>query len=246
MVLGEKLTRAALLVDLRSRIEYLSCRLEEWTVDPLDGPQVAFFNIESYQPVRTPMEGFAMAARWRAMEPYLHDYMNNLREGLRDNRTAVGVCVEKAIDETKDLLAKPDTEWSLLRPLTIPHHDWSEKERGDFQYDLTKAVRDSVRPAFELYLQFLRTEVLPRARSQDLPGIGHLPKGSECYKRLIRFFTSLELSPDELHETGLRELSRINSEMQALGKKVLGTSSLKETLTHLRTDPSLYFHTRPS
>jgi len=244
LVLGEKVTKAALLVDFRSQLDYLSCRLEEWTVDPLEGPQVEFFNIESYQPVRTPIEGSAMVARWRAMGQYLHDHMNNLRQGLRDNRVAVGICVEKAIDEIKDLLAKPDTEWSLLRPLSVRHDDWSEKERGDFQYGLTKAVRDFVRPAFELYLQFLRTEALPRARSQELPGIGHVPKGAECYTRLIRLHTSLELSPAELHETGLREVSRINSEMQTLGKKVLGTSSLKDTLTSLRTDPSLYFATR--
>jgi uncharacterized protein (DUF885 family) len=118
------------------------------------------------------------------------------------------------------------------------------KERNDFQYGLTKAVRDSVRPAFKSYLKFLQTEVLPRARSQELPGIGHLPNGAECYKRLIRLHTSLELSPDELYEIGLREASRIDSETQTLGKKVLGTNSLKETLTRLRTDPSLYFATR--
>ncbi len=238
------MTRAALLVDLRSQLDYLSCHLEEWTIDPLSGPQVEFFNIESYQPVRTPREGSAMVARWLAMEPYLHDHTSNLRRGLGDNRVAVGICVEKAIDEIKDLLLKPDTEWSLLRPLSVPHDDWSEKERSDFQYGLTKAVRDSVRPAFKSYLKFLQTEVLPRARSQELPGIGHLPNGAECYKRLIRLHTSLELSPDELHEIGLREASRINSEMQTLGKKVLGTDSLKETLTRLRTDPSLYFATR--
>ncbi len=244
LAVGEKVTRAALLVDLRTQLDHLSCHLEEWTIDPLGGPQVEFFNIESYQPVRTPTEGSVMIARWHAMEPYLHDHTSNLRRGLGDNRVAVGVCVEKAIDEIKDLLLKPDTEWSLLRPLSVPHHDWSEKERSDFQYGLTKAVQDSVRPAFKSYLKFLQTEVSPRARSQELPGIRHLPNGAECYKRLIRLHTSLELSPDELHEIGLRETSRINSEMQTLGKKVLGTDSLKDILTRLRTDPSLYFATR--
>ncbi len=244
LALADRVTRAALLFDLRSQLDYLACHLEEWTVDPLNGPQVEFLNIESYQPVRTPSEGTAIVARWRAMGQYLLDHTNNLRQGLRENRVAVGICVEKAIGEIKDLLAKPDTEWSLLRPLSVRHEDWSEKERADFQHGLTDAVIDFVRPAFKSYLQFLQTEVLPQARSQELPGIGHLPEGAECYRRLVRLHTSLELSPDELHETGLREVSRIKSEMQMLGKKVLGTDSLKETLTRLRTDPSLYFATR--
>jgi uncharacterized protein (DUF885 family) len=239
-----RVTRAALLVDLREQLDYLSSGLDEWTVDPLGGPQVEFFNVESYQPVRTPAESVAMIFRWRAMGPYLHDHMANLRMGLGARKVAVRACVEKTIDETKSLLGKPDAEWSLLRPLTTLHEDWSQEQRKTFDEGLKSAVRESVRPAFQSYLQFLNSEVLPYARSEEIPGISHVPHGLENYRRLIRIHTSLDLSHEELHEAGLREVSRINGELEALGKNVFGISDRKEMLKRLRTDPSLYFATR--
>ena len=161
-----------------------------------------------------------MVKRWNAMVPYVDDHIVNLRRGLAAGKIAVRAGVEKVIDEIKDLKAKPDTDWGLLRPLAVQHDDWPERERKGFHDGLTSAVRDFVRPALLHYSQFLQMEVLPKARPQDLPGIVHVQGGSESYRRLIRVHTSLDLSPDELHETGLREVSRINNEMEKLGEKI--------------------------
>lgn len=237
----DRLTRTALLVDAQSMLDYSLCRLEEWTVDPLSGPQVEFVNVESYQPVRNPAEGRAMTRRWTAMGRYFDDHMANLRRGAVEGRLAVRACAEKAVDEVDELIAKPESEWALLRPLAMPHDDWSEEERRDFREGLTGAVRDSIRPALVRYMEFLESEVLPRARPQERPGIIHVPGGSEAYARLIRVHTSLDLTPEELHQTGLREVARINAEMEALGGRVLGARGRKEVLHRLRTDPKLYF-----
>ncbi len=241
---AEKLTRTALLVDLQSQLDYLWCHLDEWTVDPLGGPQVEFMNVESYQPVRNPAEGRAMVKRWQAMGLYLNNHIANLRRGLAAGKIAVRAGVEKVIDEIQDLEAKPDAEWGLLRPLTVQHDDWAEMERKEFHDGLTSAVREFVRPALLSYAQFLQMEILPKARPQELPGIINVRGGSESYQRLIRMHTSLDLTPDELHGTGLREVSRINNEMEALGEKLFGTRNRKEILSRLRTDHSLYFSTR--
>jgi uncharacterized protein (DUF885 family) len=57
----------------------------------------------------------------------------------------------------------------------------------------------------------------------------------------VRVYTSLDLSPEELHRTGLEEVARINDEMERLGARVLGSSERGEILRRLRTDPELYF-----
>jgi uncharacterized protein (DUF885 family) len=240
----DKLTLTALLFELQAQLDHVRCHLEEWVVDPLSGPQIEFQNIESYQPVRTATEGRAMVKRWIAMQSFLNDHIDNLRRGLAVGKVAVRAAVENVIDETQGLLAKPDQEWPLLRPLAVEHDDWALGECERFRDDLRKAVRDNIRPALAGYIQFLGSELLPRSRPETLPGICHVPGGMECYNRLIRAHTSLNLTPDELHETGLREVSRINVEMEALGAKVFGISSRKEILQRLRSDSSLYFKTR--
>ena len=240
----EKITWTALMIDLRGQVDYLSCELDDWSVDPLSGPQVEFFNVESYQPVRTFPEGRAMVQRWNAMGPFMGEHIANIRRGLASGKVAVHICVEKALEETLDALKKPDAEWTLLRPLAVPHEDWSEEQRKEFRDGIQSAVRQSIRPSLQSYSKVLETEILPTARQNSVSGISHILGGSECYRRLIRVHTSLDLTPEELHEVGLREVSRINSEMQDLGKRLLGTSDRKELLRRLRNDPSLYFANR--
>ena len=213
----DMITKRALLVELHQQIDFLSCGLEEWIVDPLSGPQIELLNVESYQPVRTWAEANSMVRRWNAMGPYLKDHIANLRRGLLKGKTAVRSCVEKTLQETADELQKPDHEWPLLRPLTITHADWSDAQRADFDLGLKLAVKDSIRPAFQVYLEFLRDEILPKCRPDDKPGISHLPGGYEDYQRLIQIRTSLNMTPEELHEIGLREVARINGEMEELG-----------------------------
>ncbi|MEE9231383.1 MAG: DUF885 domain-containing protein [Acidobacteriota bacterium] len=240
---ADQLTRLALVNEVEGDLALLDCGLDDWSVDPLNGPQVSFLNIESFQPVRSVEEGRAMAQRWKAMGPYVDVHVSNLRRSLGEGRVATRDAVLKVIEEIEDLLQQPENEWPLLKPLETPHLDWSSEERAEFDKALRGAVRESVRPAMERYGEFLQEELLPRARPQEKPGIVHIPDGIDCYRNLVRVHTSLDLSPEDIHQTGLDEVSRINAEMERLGERVLGTSDRREILSRLRTDPELYFET---
>ncbi|MBI3859347.1 MAG: DUF885 domain-containing protein [Thaumarchaeota archaeon] len=240
----EQLTRAALSVELGGMIDFIGCHLESWTVDPLEGWQVQLQNIESFQPVRSPAEGRSLVMRWSAVGPLMDAHIENLRKGLASGKTAVEVEVKKVLEETDDLLGKPEDEWAFLRPLRESHEGWSEEERRAFREGVRSATKDAIYPAFARYSRFLRTELLPKARGADRPGLMYLEGGVEAYARLINFHTSLDLTPDELHRTGMREVAKINSEMESLGEKVFGDRDRKKTIDRLRTDRSLYFSTR--
>ena len=240
----DRLTRTALLVDSESLFDYYSCDLEDWVVDPLQGLQVELMNVESYQPVRTVEEARAMVERWRGIGALIDQHIENLRTGARGGRVAVKVEVEKVIEELRGQVSKPDGDWALLRPLSVDHAGWTEEERRRFKEGLEGAVKESARPGLVRYLQCLATEILPMARPQERPGVMYIAGGADAYAKLIRVHTSLDLTPDELHRTGLAEVARINKEMQLLGEKVFGVGDRKEVLEHLRTDPSLYFSSR--
>jgi len=241
---ADRLTITALLVDAGSLLDYSQCRLEEWALDPLQGPQIEFSNIESYQPIETPEQGRAMVKRWVAMGPYFDSLIANLERGLEGGKTPVAICTEKVIDELRQTLGKPDSEWAMLRPTAVPHPDWSDQERREFGEGLADAVKNSVRPAYARFLQFLETKVLPKARPQEQPGISFIPGGRQAYARLIRYHTSLELTPEEIHQTGLREVARINAELVELGGRVFGIRDRMQIIQKLRTDPALYFNSR--
>ena len=240
----ERTTRSELVTSIATNLDEARCDLEAWTVDPLNGPVVSFLNIESYQPNETLEDGRNLVARWRAMSPYIDAHVANLLRGLAGDRVAVHAGVAKVLEQLDDLLGNGIEEWPLLKPIRRPHEDWPAKDQERFRGDLTDAVRDGIRPAFARLQEALRTEILPRARPDDRPGISHIPEGAAAYRRLIHSYTALDLSPDEVHATGLREVARINAEMEDLGEKARGTRDRPEILRRLRTDPSLYFRTR--
>jgi uncharacterized protein (DUF885 family) len=240
----ERITRSALIDQLGRDTAELQAGLDDWMVDPLEGPQIAALDMEAIQPIASPEQGRAMVARWSAMGGWFDSFGANLRAGLPAGRVAVQAPVERSIDEIRTALARADEEFPLLAPARVDHPDWPRADLDAFRTGLRRAVREVIRPAMGRYLEVLASEVLPRARPDDRPGVMHLPGGAAAYERLIEVHTSLPLGAAEIHRTGLEEVARIDAELAQLGARLLGEPDRKALLHRLRSDPSLYFGTR--
>jgi uncharacterized protein (DUF885 family) len=240
----EQLSVSALRHLLRAEVAFLNADATAYTVDAMSGPQVSFLDIASYQPLRDPTDAATMLTRWRAMGPWIDDFITNLRRGLGEGLSSIAVSVERVSAELDALLARPVENWPLLDPLQQVHESWSHSEWRTFGDELTASVREVVQPAFVRYRAFLRDEALPAARDEARAGICHLPGGLERYRSLVPAHTTVDATPEELHHLGLNEVERIDTEMAELGARVLATADLKATQEALRGDPKLYFSTR--
>ena len=80
------------------------------------------------------------------------------------------------------------------------------------QKKIEDAIRHSVIPAYQRFADFLRTEYLPACRGPV--GASAMPQGREFYLDRVQRFTTIEISPEELHQTGVSENARIRSEME--------------------------------
>jgi uncharacterized protein (DUF885 family) len=240
----DRITRSALLAELRQASALLDANLEAWTLDPLDGPQVVALNLADLQSVSTPSEGRAMVARWVGMGPWLDGRADRLRRSARDGKVSVQATVEKVVDQLTALLARSDADLPLLAPLAVDHQDWDPADQNAFDADLRGAVRDVIRPAFERYLAVVRDEIRPIARPNTRPGLLHVAGGREAYGHLIEAHTSLPLTAEGIHAIGLEDVARIDAELSLLGERVLGTSDLAEIRGRLRSDPAMHFATR--
>ena len=215
-----------------------------YTVDHMNGPQVAFLNVPSLQPLRDAGDGDAMLARWRAMGPWTDDLVANLRRGLADGHSPVAIHVERVISELDDLLGRPVQEWPLLDPVRTQDPPLEPTTWAALAAGLEEAVREGLRPAFVRYRSFLAEEALPRSRDEAHAGLGNLLGGLERYAALAHAHTTSGLEPGDLHGIGLEEIARIDAEIAELGRRVLGTESLAATLASLRNDRKVYFSTR--
>ena len=104
--------------------------------------------------------------------------------------------------------------------------------------DIEDAIQSNVIPAYQRFADFLKTEYLPACRGPV--GAAAMPMGREFYLDRIRRFTTIEISPEELHETGIRENSRIRAEMEVIKNAVDFEGTLDAFLEYLRTDPKFY------
>ncbi|HLX33671.1 MAG TPA: DUF885 domain-containing protein [Candidatus Limnocylindrales bacterium] len=240
---ADRVTRQTLVDVIEGQLAALGTRIYEWNVDPMNGPQTTFLDLPDFQTVTTPEEGRDLVARWRAMGRYFDQAIADLRESMAEGRVAVREPVVRTIDELHGLATLAPADWKLAAPARLPLDDWSARDRDAFRSAVLGAVTEVAIPAFWRYRDALEGHVMPAARSNDQPGLCHIPGGGAAYRAMIRDHTSLDLDPEAVHRTGLDEIARIDAAFVELGARLLQTPDLATTLASLRTDPKLRFTT---
>jgi uncharacterized protein (DUF885 family) len=238
---ADRVTRSALVDFLRYELDLVEAGVDAWMVDPLDGPQVAYLNVPSFQPIRSIDEGTALVARWAEIGPWIDRLTGTTRDAIGRGIAAPQALVRNVIAELDDLLARPDADWPLVEPAGDVPAEWPAATRERHAEAVKAAVSDGIRAAFARYRAFLADELGPVARGDDRPGLSHVPGGPEAYARLVRGHTTLELTPAEIHRIGLEETERIDAEFRELGGQLLGTTDQAGILARLRSDPALHF-----
>ncbi|MEG1679741.1 MAG: DUF885 family protein [Stenotrophomonas sp.] len=186
-------------------------------------------------------------ARLNDVPRYFDQQMVNMRAGL-----ARGFSVPRAVLEGRDVSIstvaelKDPTESPLYEPLKKLPNSIPAAEQAKLQAEAKQAISGSVVPAFGKLLTFYRQEYVPQSRTTL--AAEKMPGGKEFYRQQIREYTTLDLSPQQIHAQGLAEVNRIQQEMNAIIDKVGFKGKSEQTrfadfLEFLRTDPQFYAKT---
>ena len=109
------------------------------------------------------------------------------------------------------------------------------------QNEVKEYIQNVLNPIYQELYDFLINEYLPESR--DTIGISDVPNGKEWYEYLARYHTTTNLTPDEIHEIGLREVAKIRAEMEDIIEQVGWEGDFNSFLQYLRTDPRFYYET---
>ncbi|MGH6979276.1 MAG: DUF885 domain-containing protein, partial [Brevundimonas sp.] len=115
----------------------------------------------------------------------------------------------------------------------------SEADRQRLRAEAVEVIRQQVVPAHRTLLAFYRDEYLPAAR--DTLGANQLPDGEAFYQSQIRQYTSVNMTPDQIHEIGRAEVARIRAEMETVMRSTGWTGSFNEFTHFLKTDPQFVY-----
>ena len=115
----------------------------------------------------------------------------------------------------------------------------SVDEKNQLIQEAKDLIINEINPAYEELNLFLKNEYLTKSR--DSIGIGDVPGGRKHYEYLAKYFTTTNLTPDEIHQIGLDEIERIRSEMNEIIKQVNWDGDFNSFLDYLRTSPRFYY-----
>jgi uncharacterized protein (DUF885 family) len=240
----DRVTRDLLLGSLRSDLGRESCHFELWSVSARSNALVDSNRLAEDAVVETEQDAKELISRYRALAEAIGVESENLRAGVAAGLVENHDSVTKVIAMLQAELGAPLDSSPMLAPSHAPsfqvlHGDPPRSLRDE----LRAVVEQQIRPALGRYRDTLQEVVLPAARSRDQIGLYALPGGEDCYRALVLEHTTLERSPDELHEVGLQELERIHAEFRELGARALQTEDLGAIFARLREDPELHFTT---
>jgi uncharacterized protein (DUF885 family) len=194
-------------------------------------------------------EHFRTAAEYRAyigqlndVKRYYEDQIANMRAGLARGFDVPRASIEGRDKSIADIIADPDPTHSSFygpfehMPSTIP-----AAEQAQLRAEAVKAIQTGVVPAHQELLKFMQTEYWPKTR-RTLAAEA-MPDGAAFYQQQIREYTTLDMTPDQIHQIGLDEVKRIHAEMLDAMRATGFTGTFPDFLTYLRTDPKFYAKT---
>lgn len=178
-------------------------------------------------------------ARLQDIPRYMEQQTGWLKVGMAEGYTQPKAAMQGFEESIAAFIAQNPHESLFYQPFTgTPPNFVTAEQWRELQQQAAKIIDEAVVPAYQAYFDFMVMEYLPNCR--DSVGASELPNGLEYYQNRIRHFTTLDLTPAQIHQRGLAEVQRIRNEMAVVIEKTGFKGSFEEFTDFLRNDPQFY------
>lgn len=235
---ADRLNRDLFARQYRGEVDAYEWGLRYLPITQRRGVQTAH-QLAEILPFKTVQDYENWIARLGSLDTYVDQTIELMREGMRRGLVQPRVIMERVPAQiAKQVVADPADSpfYAPFRkmPDSIP---LAEQER--LRAAARRAIEQDVLPAYARLQKFFDDQYLPACR--DTAGVWDTPGGADWYQERVRWFTTTDLTADEVHEIGLREVARIRGEMQKVIERVGFQGNFGEFLHFLRTDPQFRY-----
>jgi uncharacterized protein (DUF885 family) len=189
------------------------------------------------QPFKTVTDYENFLGRMQGFTVWVDTAIVNMRKagaGLVQPR----VIMEKSLSQMEGLAVADVRQSVFYQPILHMPSDFNEADRRRLTQAYEQAIGDAVLPAYQKLIRFIRLEYLPRCRVTV--GLYAVPDGRRWYAHLVRYYTTTNLTPDQIFDLGFSEVSRIAQEMEALKAAGGFTGTLAGFARHLEQTTPTY------
>ena len=164
----------------------------------------------------------------------------NVEEGLEKGYTQPQLVTRQVILQIDNILNSEIEDNPYLKIfLTADNSFFNKGEKEDLINRAALLIKSQIIPAYVDLNNFLKNTYLPNSRSSI--GLNGVPEGDKWYEYAARYHTTTNLTPDEIHDIGLKEVLRIRKEMEQIITDLEWDGDFKSFLNYLRTSPRFYY-----
>nr|XP_022337537.1 uncharacterized protein LOC111133419 [Crassostrea virginica] len=203
----------------------------------LEGAQLYTSAVKASSNTRGDFENYI--ARLNAIPQQLEEVKESFQEAIKLNRTYHNVSIAGVPAMIDKLLVEPSTSFfyspfnnSLAGAANIP-----ETEKPGIRQRGLEAVNQTIE-AYRRIKDFINNEYIPNTREHY--GVNSLVNGSEYYRACLKWHLSFDMTPEEVHSTGLKEVERIHGEMKLTMEKLNHNRTVKEFFNSLVNNSEFY------
>jgi uncharacterized protein (DUF885 family) len=206
----------------------------EMPVTQFGGPHLTFLQVINQMPFATVKDYDNYIARLNAIPAVFAQTQESMDAGIADSRTVPQMLMEKALAQVQKIAAAKPEDSPFAGPLAKLPASISTADQKRIRKEAMDAITEKVLPSYDRFGRYLKAQYIPKARTTL--GASALPDGKAYYEYQIRTITTTNRTADQIHQLGLDEVKRDETEMLAIAKKY-GFNDLKSFNDHLKNDP---------
>ncbi len=191
----------------------------------------------SGQPFKTEKDYTDFLKRMDKYSTWIDSALVYMKKGIEKGIVLPKALTVKVIPQFADMPTPKIEDNLFYSSIKLMPATFSEEVKKDLTAKYTAVINEKLIPRYKKMTDFLKNEYLPASRTTS--GIGSLSFGKDLYAVYVKQWTTTEMSPEEIHELGLKEVARINAEMEKIKNQVGFKGTLLEFFEYVRNKPEL-------
>ena len=197
----------------------------------------------SAQPFKTEKDYANFLTRMDKYSVWIDSAIVYMKKGIAKGVVLPKTLTEKVIPQFAEFETPKIEDNLFYGAIKIMPATFSDNVKKDLTAKYTAIIQQKLIPQYKKMADFLKNEYLPASRTTS--GIGSLPFGKDLYAVYVKQWTTTDMKPEEIHDLGLKEVARLNAEMEKVKEQVGFKGTLKEFLNDVRNKKELKPFTKP-
>jgi uncharacterized protein (DUF885 family) len=237
----EALNKALMVRGLQEGIE--GSKFKDWQmpVNQISGIHLMAAQFPSILTFTTVKDYDDLITRYKKFPRAFDQTIDHMRAGMAAGLMPPKFLLEKAVVQIEGLASTPAEKSPFAQPLASFPKEIPEAEQTRIRQEMLAAISGSILPSYVKLGKFMKEEYVPKGRTE--PGMWSLPDGEARYAWAVKGSTTTNLTPEEIHQIGLREVTRIEGQMAEIARK-LGFKDVKSLNAAIEADPKRHARSR--